>query len=112
MGKSKLQWRLQEVADARNVQYLLKKVAGKEWTQSRREAFWAVNGKATRMGIPKPVGTHNTLLCARYGGTDFNVCLARVNLALVSLLFSMLLFISFGMECLFVDSMPFYVRSM
>jgi hypothetical protein len=46
--KPKLQWRLEEVRDARNMECLPKKAAGNEGKQSKREAMWAATGMAVR----------------------------------------------------------------
>jgi hypothetical protein len=41
-----LQWRPKEVRDARNMDCLIRKASGHEWSQPRREALWAAISKA------------------------------------------------------------------
>jgi hypothetical protein len=44
--KPKLQWKPQDISVARNVESLLKKAAGNEWSHPKREAMKAANSRA------------------------------------------------------------------
>jgi hypothetical protein len=97
----KLQWRPQEVRDARNVEHL-RKAASSEQRQPKREAVRAVSSKAIGAVLPKPFGTRILLPCAldaRHGAIGFIVCHAGFHFALVRLLIVTFLFLPFGMEC-------------
>jgi hypothetical protein len=52
--KPKLQWKSQDIRDARNVEWLLRKAVGNKWSQPER-GTWATNGKAIGTGLPKPL---------------------------------------------------------
>jgi hypothetical protein len=52
-GNPKLQWRPQDVGDARSMDYLLRKAVG---SQPKRKAMWTANGKAKEIGLHKPLG--------------------------------------------------------
>jgi hypothetical protein len=89
----KMQWRPQEIVDARNVECLLGKAAGDEQNQPKTEAMWATNGEDTGARLP-----HITSACAPDVGhraTEVNVCLAWF-LSCFGLI-SIFLFLSFGM---------------
>jgi hypothetical protein len=78
--KPKLQWRLEEARDARNVVHLLRKARGREHSQSKTEAIWAPNSKALGEGLPKTVGVHIMTLSAMnigHGSTGCNVYLTK-----------------------------------
>jgi hypothetical protein len=74
--KPKMQWRPQEVRDAKNTDCPLRKPAGGKPSQSRRETKWDTTGKATGMGIPKPFGFYIMtphVTDTGHGSTEFNV---------------------------------------
>ena len=47
----KLPWRLNDVKDARVMEYMLRKAANREWNQPRRKQFVAVNKDEKGMEI-------------------------------------------------------------
>jgi hypothetical protein len=74
--KFKLQWRPQDAGDARNMEHLLRKTTGNEWSHPKREAMWAVASKTIWAGLPKLVGvyirSHGPYV--GHGATGFSVC--------------------------------------
>ena len=61
----KLPWRPQDIQDARDLGYLLRKVANRQWNQPRRKKFVAVNKDE------KVVGGHFGI---RHGDAEFGLC--------------------------------------
>lgn len=53
--KIKVQCRCQEVRDDRNMETLLWKAVGGEWSQLQGEAMWAASGRAMGWGSPNPL---------------------------------------------------------
>jgi hypothetical protein len=51
----KLPWRLKDVKDARAMGYMLRKAANREWNQTRRKQFAAVNKDEKGVEILRPL---------------------------------------------------------
>lgn len=66
--KLKLQWRPREARAVRNTGHLLREDSGKEKGQPKREAVWAIAGKAIGLELSKTFGTHTLLTpgCQRW----------------------------------------------
>jgi hypothetical protein len=75
--KPKLQWRPQEVGDARNMKHLLKKKEGRKQHQPKTMAMWVAAHQAIRTGVPKQFGAHIPKLLGRHRATEFNVYPSR-----------------------------------
>jgi hypothetical protein len=98
--KSELEWRLQKIRDARNVEHLLRKVTGNKWSNAKREAMDLQLARSWRQAAQE-LGAHISTLCtldARHGDIRFNLCPAGFDLALVLSVLSMPPFLHFGMR--------------
>jgi hypothetical protein len=76
-AKLKIQWRPQEVGDARNLEYLLGNGTGNEPNQPKKGAMWDATSTVTGERLLKLFGAHIMPPCAPYAGhgtTGFNVC--------------------------------------
>jgi hypothetical protein len=74
--KLKLKRRPQDIGDARNMECLLKKIIGNEWSQPRKVTMRLQNGKTIGVGLPRPISTHTMVLCAsnaRHKAIGFNI---------------------------------------
>jgi hypothetical protein len=75
-----MQWRPQEVKDARNVEHLLRKAAGSKQSLPREKGHVGTqpSGKATGAGLPQSMGVHIMTPCApmpvRQKAIEFNIC--------------------------------------
>jgi hypothetical protein len=72
-----LQWRLQEVRNARNMGCLLRKATCSERSQLQRVAMWATADNSFELEIPKSFKVDVTLPCVPDGGgrgIEFDVC--------------------------------------
>lgn len=58
--KPKIQWRLQEIRDARNIECLVRKAEGNEQSQPKKKEPWARMSKATQWAVQALRSTHPT----------------------------------------------------
>lgn len=56
-----MQWRLDEVGDTKNVEWLMRKTAGREWSQPKKKIMCAGPCKVIEAGLANPFGAHDSL---------------------------------------------------
>jgi hypothetical protein len=96
-AKPKLQWRPQELRDARDKKYPPRKAAGSDLSQPKREVTWAIASETMEEGLPKLFGelsVHHVPWMLHAAVTGFNVCLGGFLYSLGPTLPSFLLFLT------------------
>lgn len=73
--KPKVQWRLQEIEDARNIEHLSRKAVCYKWSQLKGRAMWSKTSKAIDTQMTKPLGLmfHYYTPYTRYRDIGFNI---------------------------------------
>lgn len=96
--KLKLQWRLQEVRDVRNVDYQPRKAAGSKQRQPKAEVMWDKTSKVTGVGLPTPFGAQFTSWYALDFTYGAMFVLLGFSFTLVLFFLCIFLFYSFGIR--------------